>query len=377
MSTKIIILTLPYQRYSLFFPGDIGWLGMSAIISGIQQVGIGVTDLHASWNWYREQFGMDVPIFNDSAEATFMSDYTGKVVHSRAAVLAINMRGGGGFEIWQFTSRTPERCSFQVMTGDLGVTAIVLKTTDAASLFDLHRRAGIVESVAMQTNPNGTLSYYVRDPDGNLFRIVESGNSFSRTRHQCGGVSGVEVGVRNVEEALPLYSEVLGYNDVVYDCEGVFADLAGAEGEKRYRRILLRQANPARGSFGRLFGPSTIELYSCLDREPREIYENRFWGDCGFIHVCFDVRQMDELKSASETAGFEFTVDSGGSFDMGKAKGRFAYTEDPDGTLIEFVETFKMPILERLNLYLNLEHRNPEKPLPDWMLKTLKFSRVR
>ena len=107
------------------------------------------------------------------------------------------------------------------------------------------------------------------------------------------------------------------------------------------------------------------------------IYEDRFWGDCGFIHVCFDVRHMDELKSASEEAGFAFTVDSGGSFDMGQAKGRFAYTEDPDGTLIEFVETFKMPILARLNLYLNLENRNPEKPLPDWMLKTLKFSRVR
>ena len=351
---------------------------MSAIISGIQQVGIGVTDLHAAWDWYREQFGMDIPIFNDSAEATFMSKYTGNSVHTRAAVLAINMRGGGGFEIWQFTSRTPERCSFRVKTGDLGVTAIVLKTTDAASLFDLHRRAGIVESDGTHPNPNGTLGYYVRDPDGNLFRIVESGESFSRTRHRCGGVEGVEVGVRNVEEALPLYSGVLGYDDIVYDREGVFEDLSGVDdGEKRYRRVLLRQTNPARGSFGRLFGPSTIELYSCLEREPRKIYENRFWGDCGFIHVCFDVRHMDELKSASEEAGFAFTVDSGGSFDMGKAKGRFAYTEDPDGTLIEFVETFKMPILARLNLYLNLENRNPEKPLPNWMLKTLKFSRVR
>ena len=39
------------------------------IISGIQQIGIGVSNVHEAWNWYREHFGMDIKIFEDAAVA--------------------------------------------------------------------------------------------------------------------------------------------------------------------------------------------------------------------------------------------------------------------------------------------------------------------
>ena len=41
----------------------------------------------------------------------------------------------------------------------------------------------------------------------------------------------------------------------------------------------------------------------------------------------------------------------------------------------EFVETKKMPILKKLNWYLDLTKRPAEKPLASWMLKALKFNR--
>ncbi len=66
----------------------------------------------------------------------------------------------------------------------------------------------------------------------------------------------------------------------------------------------------------------------------------------------------------------------GNSFDMGEAAGHFSYIEDPDGTLIEFVETHKVPILKKFGWYLDLRKRDPNKSLPDWIIKTLKFSRV-
>ena len=34
---------------------------------------------------------------------------------------------------------------------------------------------------------------------------------------------------------------------------------------------------------------------------------------------------------------------------MGEAAGHFSYIQDPDGTLIEFVETHKVPILKKLD----------------------------
>ena len=65
------------------------------------------------------------------------------------------------------------------------------------------------------------------------------------------------------------------------------------------------------------------------------------------------------------------------SFDMGEAAGNFSYIEDPDGALIEFVETHKIPIMKKLGWYLDLRKRKAAKALPDWMLKTLAFNRIK
>jgi hypothetical protein len=86
---------------------------------------------------------------------------------------------------------------------------------------------------------------------------------------------------------------------------------------------------------------------------------------------------MEILEKKCAKVGFPFTVNSRDSFDMGEASGHFSYLEDPDGTLIEFVETHRMPIIKKLGLYLDLRKRDAHKPLPDWMLKSLKFARVR
>jgi len=137
-----------------------------------------------------------------------------------------------------------------------------------------------------------------------------------------------------------------------------------------------------RGFLSRIFGPSEIELIQGLDRKPVKIFNNRYWGDLGFIHLCYDIQGMNLLREECCEKGFPFTVDSdihpeGDSFDMGEAAGHFAYIEDPDGTLIEFVETHKIPIIKKLGWYINLRKRNPLKPLPNWILKALKYSKVK
>ena len=86
---------------------------------------------------------------------------------------------------------------------------------------------------------------------------------------------------------------------------------------------------------------------------------------------------MKALEKKCADLNYAFTVNSAESFDMGEAAGHFTYTEDPDGTLIEFVETHKVPIMKKIGLYLNLKKRNPEKSLPNWMINALSLSRVK
>ncbi|MEJ7680557.1 MAG: hypothetical protein WKG06_22430 [Segetibacter sp.] len=143
------------------------------------------------------------------------------------------------------------------------------------------------------------------------------------------------------------------------------------------KRVLLKKQVANKGAFSKLLGSVQIELVEALDFQPTRIYQDRYWGDCGFIHLCFDVLNMDSLKQKSEDAGFSFTIDSANSFSMGSSAGRFCYAEDPDGTLIELVETHKVPIFKKLNLSLNLKTRKNEGPLPDWMIAMLGLNKIK
>lgn len=350
-------------------------------ISGIQQVGIGVPDVHAAWTWYRKHFGMDVPIFEEAATAGLMLPYTGGKPHDRHAILAINLQGGGGFEIWQYTSRTPQPPAFTPALGDLGIYSAKIKAFDVAATYADFKAKGVTLLSDVCPAPNGKPHFYLQDPYGNVFEVVEGDNTwFQRGRSLTGGPAGVTLGVTDIDRSAAFYRDILGYDTVLYDTTGTFDDFAGLpNGNATFRRMLLTHSKPRTGAFSRVLGGSTIELVQAHHYQPRKIFENRFWGDLGFIHLCFDIRNMSELEARCKAQGHPFTVDSrsqfGAGFDMGEAAGNFSYIEDPDGALIEFVETHKVPIMKKWGWYLNLRNRDPEKSLPNWMMKALGLNR--
>lgn len=349
---------------------------MSYIISGIQQVGIGNPNVHEAFKWYRQHFGMDIPILDENSEANQMLPYTGGKPHQRHAILAINLRGGGGFEIWQYVSRVPQPAPFDVELGDLGFTIAKMKTSDVKASYDLLKSKHVNMITEITKDPAGNEHFYLKDLNGNLFEVVKGEDWFSEGAMAMGGPSGMVIGVSDMDRSKKFYADILGYDTVVYDREKVFEDMKGVPGaELVMQRVLLKHSKPRQGSFSQLLGSSVIELVRVKGRAPRKIFENRLWGDLGFIHLCFDIKDMQALKKHCANHNSPFTVESNPDFDMGDAAGQFAYIEDPDGALIEFVETHKIPILKKINWYLNLDKRDPKKPLPSWMLKALKFSR--
>lgn len=346
-------------------------------ISGIQQIGIGVRDVADAWDYYRSAFGMDVPVFQDEAEAPLMVDYTGAESQRRHAVLAYNLSGGAGFEIWQFTSRRPQPPSFYVQFGDLGLCCAKIKSCDIGAAYDRLSGSGADMLGDPQPAPDGTTHFYMRDPFENIFEIVEADTWFGKPSI-AGGVGGAIIGTTSIDEAMKLYSDVLGYDEVVYDVSGIFSDMTEVPGgDRELRRVLLRHTSERTGPFSELLGPTTIELLELTSGRGRKIFQDRQWGDLGFIHLCFDVRGMDSLALKCTQIGRPFTVDSGDTFDMGEAGGRFSYAEDPGGALIEFVETHKLQLVKSLGIKLDLSKRSPEKRLPRWLIKMLGLARVK
>lgn len=359
------------------------------LISGIQQIGVGCTDFTEAWRWYINMFHMDVRILEDDTVAERMLPYTGHQAQKRHACIAVNLQGGGGFEIWQYSQRTPQPADFEVQAGDLGTFAAKLKCRDVEAFHEELRRKKEESHTSCYSwvlgpvyhTPDQLKSFVVQDPWKNYFYVEERKDIFIEQHHHNGGISGAMVGCTDMERSLTLYRDLLGYDKVVYDKQGQFADLAAMHGgNQHYRRVKLAATHARKGAFAPLLGASTIELFQPLDRTPRKIYEGRYWGDPGFIQICFDVTNMRAIEHTFAAHGFPFTVDScphDEHFDMGEASGHFTYIEDPDGTLIELVEAHKLTVMKKPHLFINMLARNREKPFPKLFFRLMGMNKVK
>ena len=350
-------------------------------INGIQQLGVGVENVHEAWKWYRQHFSMDIRMFEEEAVAELMLAHTEGKPRKRHAVLALNMRGGGGFEIWQHKGKKPEYPAFEIRLGDLGINIGVLKTDNVDAAYQKFSKSGLNLLCPNQKDPDQNDHFYLKDIYGNIWEVKNEKDVFrKKEKSVSGGVLGVVIGVKNMGESLKVYQDILKYDQVVYDKTGTFKDFENLPGGKsQFRRMLLKHSDIKEGAFSPFFGPSVIELVQVLDREPCDIFEGRIWGDPGFIHLCFDINGINKLREKVKEMGYPFTVDSARaleSFDMGEAAGSFAYIQAPEGTLIEFVETHRIPLIQKLGWYLDFRKRG-HRPLPNWMLKLFRFKRVK
>jgi catechol 2,3-dioxygenase-like lactoylglutathione lyase family enzyme len=352
---------------------------MDSIICGIQQVGIGVADMKEAFGWYIKAFGCDIKILEDDKPAERMLPYTGGKPQPKQAILAINLRGGGGFEIWQPKGRVLKYPSERPRVGDAGIFACKIKSSDVERSYHyLKQLQGANLCGGIVKNPAGKKHFFLYDPYENLFDVEEDDYVFSKVDKPTGGVNGVIIGVTDPDRSAAFYSKLLGYDTVEYDETGIFDDLRNIRGgEKRLRRMMIKPSAPMQGPLCEIMGTSHIELIQSPEIQPVKLYENRWWGDPGFIHLCFDVRRMDGIREKADALGHPFVCDSGADFRMGEAAGHFSYVEDPDGTLIEFVETFKIPVLKKYGIYLHLKNKDDRKPLPRYITKALRFLKVK
>lgn len=348
------------------------------LIYGIQQIGVGVDSADKAFEWYATRLGSDVSVFEDDNEATYMAPYMGGKPRKKRAILALNMQGGSGYEFWQFSERTPKRSEPKVELGDFGITITKIKSRDIQKSYDRLKGLGVKMLSSINEEPDGKKSFYIEDPYDNILCVKEYNSWYSLNGCDVGGPYSCVIGVSNIDQSLKLYSDILGYEKVVYDKSGTFDDLKDLpNGKGKFRRILLSHHPDRKGGFSKLFGESQLELIQSLDSTPKKIFEGRYWGDIGFIHLCFDIRNMNALVKECADKNFPFRVLSAESFDMGDANGHWGYIEDSDGTLVEFVETHKVPLIKKLNLNINLKNRDPNKPLPNWMIKAMSMKRVK
>ena len=90
-----------------------------------------------------------------------------------------------------------------------------------------------------------------------------------------GGSYGAIIGVSDIEKSRVVYSDILGYDEVVYDKTGIFDDLSDLPGgNKECRRVLLKRSKSFSGPFSKVFGQSVIELVSTTGIPGKKFMKN-------------------------------------------------------------------------------------------------------
>lgn len=348
------------------------------LIYGIQQLGIGVKDADEAFRWYATRLGSDVSVFEDSNTATYMAPYMGGKPRKKKAILALNLEGGSGYELWQYLEREPQPPTQPLNLGDYGINMAMVKSRNLQQTYTRLQQLKVDILPGVRLEPDGKSCFYIKDPYGNLLKIKEFNSWHTKKGLDTGGIYGCTLGVSNIEASKKLYADILGYSNIVFDQTDRFEDLHGLPGgDGLFRRVVLSHPETRKGGFSELFGESRLELLQSMDRTAVPLFKDRYWGDLGYIHLCFDIRYMKALTEECAAAGFPFKVLSKESFDMGDANGHWGYLEDPDGTLIEFVETHKVPLIKKLGWFINLKNRDPRKPLPNWLIKVMRLKRKR
>jgi catechol 2,3-dioxygenase-like lactoylglutathione lyase family enzyme len=340
-----------------------------ARVNGMQHIGLAVSDMNKFLPLYRKLFGLDIPFFDSVQPAPLMDVYTHQKTITKRASMVLNLQGGCAIEVIQPTSFQPRPNLGVFEWGDIGINYIHFKSRDVHHAHT-HAKACVDLVKDIHARPDDRPAFYLQDPDGNWFQVTADDRWYTNSGHPIGGVMGCAIGVSNIEASMKLYADVLGFDQVVYDTTGEFEEwktLPG--GQATFRRVLLQPSKPAGGGFAKVTGINHIELIQVLSRIPKKIFKGRIWG--------LDVKGMKILEQQLSAKGFPFTCDSQNALSMGNTKVHCVYIDDPDGVLIEMIEVYKVPIIEKWGIFLNVEKRDPLKPLPDFMLKALRFSRIK
>ena len=150
------------------------------LIYGIQQIGIGVKDAAAGFKWYGTILKADICVFDDNNEATYMAKYMGGKPRKKRAILAMNLNGGSGYEIWQHTEHISRKPNNEVQIGDLGINIMKIKSNNIKKSYNRLKGENVNILTEIIKNTDGSKAFFIKDPFDNILfgvRLFTSINS--------------------------------------------------------------------------------------------------------------------------------------------------------------------------------------------------------
>jgi catechol 2,3-dioxygenase-like lactoylglutathione lyase family enzyme len=308
------------------------------MFAGVDHVGIGVADMEAALEFFRERMGFSRVLFDHTGELPGLEELTHRArTRSRVAMLAsANMTplGPGKVKLVQVLEdggtppMAPGACY-----GEVGICEVCVHATDVQAVHQRLLEQGckeLMEPISAKVTPfdiDVDLSY-VADPGDGKIEILEWRGIWQRLpgEPRLEGVNHVAFGVSDMAVTREFYAD-FGFSQsrLVLESDGYFEPM-----RPWYDREMPRQhmilVLPGQGA-----GIEPVQL-----RE--EIKDCRGeWGHLGPMEFAIGVTNLDQACGQLRSSGLEFRSDPQ-TVDVGTGEWRYAYFTDPDGLYVSLVE---------------------------------------
>jgi len=307
------------------------------MISGLNHVGIGVSDLERSLPFYRKVLGFKKVVFDLTAWDPVICQVIGRSVKTRTVLLE-NEIGGGAIKLVQLLPRHDHGTGHRAgpiasdrKWGDPGHLEVAVEVSDVHRTYAEFEKADLNILLSPQHwQIPGTLDgtyFYVTDPDGTFVEVIDGAKkgAFSHHHGVC-GLNHIAIGVSNMDRSLGFYCRSLGFSSLI-DVSGTFPGEERLVGKKINLRIVM---------LGHPNGGCRVELVQVLPpNRPKPIPREKRWGDIGVMEAALEVKDMEKTVRKLTSLGVQFLSSVG---TLPETPVRYVVIADPDDNEIGLYE---------------------------------------
>ncbi len=305
-------------------------------LTGLDHIGIGVSDMAASLAFYAELGFTDVAFdytgpLPGLKSVTGFDDTEARVVYLRTANPTV--LGRASVKLVQTTSRTPPAMPEGQAWGEPGICEVCVHVHGQADFFrNLVARGhtGLMEPNEADLPPYEThcgLSY-VADPDGAKIELIEWSTLEAGWPHPDGphGVNHVAFGVADIERTRQFYAG-LGFTGQLFESDGYFEPM----------HPWFHPRTPPRQKMTLLTSPLGGALEPVQHFPPSPDMRGE-WGHLGTYEFAVGSRCLEVALDHLDRSGIPL-VGEPATIDLGDgATWRYAYFRDPDDLYVCITE---------------------------------------
>jgi len=303
------------------------------MFTGVNHVGISVSDMNRSIDFYGDVLGFTETLFDFTGNLPGLDKATGKKeINARIVMLQHQNKGPVGLGMVKLIHLLPPYVATSIpeneIWGETGLAEIALNTRNTAAMFGETIRKGAkpllppsIPEVFPPYENNVVSVSYIADPDGckiELNELCETWPGLGK-EPRIEGINHVAFGASDVEKTLEFYKQ-LGFTELVVDYAG-YVDCMATWYPKPTKLRIVIMAN---------YHGAWIEVVGHFP--PSKNIKNN-WGRLGPVEFAIGVNNLERAYSELTEKGHKFLCPPQ-SIDVDTGQWKYAYITAPDNLCV-------------------------------------------